>query len=435
MSLECLNNVVLNNLSINIDISNINSWNLNSDLNVISLNKWSNAIVDDLLLNDYGLTAYDNAFVNRLDGILNISQDDDRVTLNRIGFNVSTGNTTYSAHTITTITGSSIGNYFSLSGGYLQGFFKLAEYDYQLFPPRYNNGITIETLIEVLPESHGIFYLMGTRAEDKYNPFYSGETNIVSESNILYGGKFTGKTYTFEGIVTTENNYLNSYQNTTETLTSFNRPENAKTEISSSVEQYNNVSNNVISFEITNSKRLKYKYVNEFGSLVENESSKILRHTGWTLIDIVFKPYEIIQNYDETKYLCYGRRLGDLIFYVDGRSFWKIKDFNEFYFKKLDNDKEKQLGVPFNISWGGGSFGLKHSWHYSDYNKTDIIQDNNKQNLLIEQYFNSSYIGSIQKLRVYDNALNGSEILHNAIFESGLNGDIIVSKGGRLIYR
>ena len=53
-----------------------------------------------------------------------------------------------------------------------------------------------------------------------------------------------------------------------------------------------------------------------------------------------------------------------LIFYVNGRPIWTLNDFPEFYFKAFNNDREKQLGVPYSISWGGGSFGLKYSWQY-----------------------------------------------------------------------
>jgi hypothetical protein len=70
------------------------------------------------------------------------------------------------------------------------------------------------------------------------------------------------------------------------------------------------------------------------------------------------------------------------------------------------------------------------------YTGADIlVQDERKNDLLIEQNFNSSFIGGIQKLRIYDNALTSEEILHNALFESTLNPNIIVSKGGRIIYR
>jgi len=363
MNLNCLNNIITDNLAIHIDLTNLNSWNLNSGLTVNSLTKWKNATVDDLKLFDFGLTAFDNGRINKLYSGLTLTQDNNKLALYRIGFNNSSGGTFYTNYTISGVTGSSVGRYFSLFGGYLQGFFKLEDYNYNLFPSRYSNGITIETIIEILPQSEGIFYYMGTRAEDKYNQFFSGETTITDTRNILYGGKSTGYEYQFSGVTTSENNYLDAYSKDIKKLSKFREPENANTIIFDSVQQLNNISNNIISFEITDDKKIKYKYVDSNGNIIQNESPNIINRIGWTIIGIVFKPYEIIDDFKSLS-KCYPKRKGDLIFYINGRKFWKIKDFDEFYFKGLDNDKEKQLGVPYNISWGGGSFGLKNSWHY-----------------------------------------------------------------------
>jgi hypothetical protein len=78
---------------------------------------------------------------------------------------------------------------------------------------------------------------------------------------------------------------------------------------------------------------------------------------------------------------------------------------------------------------------LKHSWHFNDFNRNEIIQDISKNNLFVEKYFNSSYVGNIQKLRIYDNALSNDEIFHNTLIESrsNLGYGILVSKGGRII--
>ena len=334
------------------------------------------------------------------------------------------------------MTGTSIGNYFYLNGGYLQGFFKLYDYNYELLPPRYNNGITIETILEILPQSEGIFFYMGTRAEDKYNSYFSGETAITGITNIAYGGNhLTGYTYQYSGITTSENNYLVSFDEKNEKYSGFKQPEYSDVVILDDITQINNIGNNIISFEITDEKRLKYKYVNANGDLIQNESPNQINKLGWTIIDIVYKPYNIISNYNSLNYACYSRRKGDLIFYINGGKFWKISDFDEFYFKEINTDKEKQIGVPFNISWGGGSFGLKHSWHYDNFNKNTIIQDDQKNNLFVEKYFNDSYIGNVQKLRVYNTALLSTEILHNANIEAmNTSGyDISISKGGRII--
>ena len=435
MSLNCMNTIISNNLVACFDITNINSWNSNTGLSINSLTKWDGAVSDNINLPDFGLTGFDNGRVDNMSSGLTISYNSDKLELYRIGYNDNTGGTFYDTYSIQSVTGSSVGKYFSLNGGYLQGFFKLDGYNYELIQPRYNNGITIETLIEILPQSSGIFYFMGTRAEDKYNPYYSGETTLISGNTVLYGGKDTGYTYTFTGITTSEDNYLVSYDDINVTKSGFKEPEFSGTIVMEESDQVGNVGDNAISFEITPDRKIKYKYVNGSGLLIQNESPISLYNVGWTIISIVFKPYYVIENYDPLKCNCYPRRKGDLLFYVNGRLFWKVIDFTEFYFKSLNNNCEKQLGVPFNISWGGGSFGLKHSWHYNDISGNTIVQDARKNNLLIERYFDDSYIGNIQKLRIYDNALTSSEILHNSIIESSNcpSYGILVNKGGRII--
>jgi hypothetical protein len=390
MNLNCLNTIITDNLAIHIDITQLKSWNLNTGLTLVSLTKWNDAISSDLELFDFGLTAFDNGRTNDMINSLTLTQNDNKLNLYRVGYNNESGGTYYSGYTITPITGSSVGYYFSLDGGYLQGFFKLEDYDYQLLPPRYNKGITIETIIEILPQTEGIFYHMGTRSEDKYNLFFSGECGIVETNRVKIVGNETGYQYEFSGITTSENNYLNSNIESTTKLNAFKRPEYSDVVIDDiSPEQSGNINNNIISFEITSDKRLKYKYVNNNGNLIENESPNQINRIGWTIIDIVYKPYDIIEKYDISSYKCYLRRKGDLTFYVNGRKFWKINDFDEFYFIGLKNDKEKQIGVPYNITWGGGSFGLKHSWHYdineyvlynsgdTEYINTNFVVENN----------------------------------------------------------
>ncbi len=435
MNLNCLNTIITDNLAIHIDISKLNSWNLNNQLTLTSLTKWNNAYSDDLSLLDFGLTAFDNGRVNSMNSSLSITRNDTYLMLYRIGYNNNSGGTYYTGYTISAITGSSFGNYFNLGGGYLQGFYKLNGYNYQLFPARYNNGITIETLLEIFPQSKGIFFYMGTRAEDKYNPFFSGETMIVSATTVNYGGQYEGQQYTFSGITTSEGNYLVSYDENIEKYSQYSQPEYSDVVIFDSIEQIDNIKSNIISFEITDDKKIRYKYVDSNGNLIINDSPNPINRVGWTIISIVFKPYDVIANYNPDKYLCYARRKGDLIFYINGRKFWKIVDFDEFYFRGLNNDREKQIGVPFNMSWGGGSFGLKHSWHYANFSGNSIIQDSSKSNLLIEKYFNIPYIGNIQKLRVYNMALQSNEILHNANIDANSNANylISISKGGRLI--
>ena len=63
-----------------------------------------------------------------------------------------------------------------------------------------------------------------------------------------------------------------------------------------------------------------------------------------------------------------------------------------------------------------------------------LVKDERKNNLLIEKNFDKSFIGGIQKLKIYDIALNSSEILNNVIVDSKKYSNIKTNKGGRLIY-
>ena len=379
MNLECLNDIITTNLAIHIDLTSDKSWvNYNTGLTAFSLTKWSGAISDNLNLFDFGLTAFDNGRTDTMWSGTTITPSDTLFSMYKVGFNEvqnpTTGET--SGLTATTFyypisavtTGDSENYYFELDGGYLQGFFKLDGFNYELFPARYGSGITIETILYLYPESHGIFYMMGARAEDKYNPYFSGET-------------MTGKTVV--GVNTSFDNYLDAFNETLVHKKAFRLPEESKTTKYTEPEPIENLKNNVIAFEITQDRKLAYKYINNDGIVVRNISTTSITPTGFTMISIVYTPDNIIRTPNELK--CDPQRTGRLVFFVNGRSIWTIKEFPEFYFKPMLNDKEKQIGVPYSISWGGGSFGLKHSWHY-DF-QTYILYNSQDTNYINSNFF------------------------------------------------
>jgi len=185
MNLECLNDIITSNLAINIDLTDLNSWDLNTGLTSFSLTKWNDAVSDNINLYDFGLTGFDNGRIDTMWEGITLTSQDTLFSMYKIGYNniwnPTTGET--SGITIQTeylpisaVTTGTSGNYFDLNGGYLQGFFKLEDFNYELLPTRYGKGITIETLLYLDSDSQGIFYMMGARSEDKYNPYFSGET-------------------------------------------------------------------------------------------------------------------------------------------------------------------------------------------------------------------------------------------------------------------
>ena len=383
MDLECLKGIITDNLAIQIDLTQLKSWNLNPDFTAFSLTKWAGAVSDNINLIDFGLTEFDNGRTNLMWTGITLTPSDTLFSMYRIGYNnvinPSTGNTSgytattaYSGYTISGVTGASAttGNYFRLNGGYLQGFFKLDGYNYELLPARYNKGITIETLVYLYPNSSGIFYMMGLRAEDKYNPYFSGET-------------ITGITNITTGVTTSFDNYLNGYEPKKILKKGFRSFEDRYETKYVELPATGSTKNNVIAFELTQDKKIAYKYVDNNGLIVTNQSVATVTATGFIMIDMVFLPNYFVELPSLLE--CEPQRTGKLIFYVNGRAIWIIHEFPEYYFSALSNDKEKQIGVPYSISWGGGSFGLKNSWHY-DY-QTYVLYKGQDTNYINNNFF------------------------------------------------
>ena len=118
-------------------------------------------------------------------------------------------------------------------------------------------------------------------------------------------------------------------------------------------------------------------------------------------------------------------RRGDLVFYVNGRRHFKVENFEEIIPRALNQHRDLQVGVPFNISWGGGSIGLLENMTLSTAstaaisgctiydNPQTLQQDPDDLNLLIEQNFAGSWMGGISQLRYYIKPLKADEMYHN----------------------
>jgi hypothetical protein len=126
----------------------------------------------------------------------------------------------------------------------------------------------------------------------------------------------------------------------------------------------------------------------------------------------------------------YLNRLGDLYIYVNGYRFMTINDFEEIIPHELNTEKEKQLGVPFNISIGGGTQGLRESLIFSGCSGLTgpYIQDPELMpnqtlsgtslsglttNILMEPNFAGTFMGSVSQFRMYAEPLSAPQIQHN----------------------
>ena len=121
-------------------------------------------------------------------------------------------------------------------------------------------------------------------------------------------------------------------------------------------------------------------------------------------------------------------RKGRLKIYINGKIFYTIEDFEEIIPRALNTDKEKQVGVPFNISWGGGTQGLRENLTFTNMLGTGYTQDPEcfpkndlsgttlsglNTNILIEQNFAGTFEGGISQFRMYVTPLSAPEVKHN----------------------
>lgn len=121
-------------------------------------------------------------------------------------------------------------------------------------------------------------------------------------------------------------------------------------------------------------------------------------------------------------------RKGRLKIYVNGRLIYTIEDFEEIIPRALNTDKEKQVGVPFNISWGGGTQGLRENLTFTNMSGTGYTQDPEcfpkndlsgttlsalTTHIEIEQNFAGTFEGGISQFRMYITPLTAPEVKHN----------------------
>lgn len=193
--------------------------------------------------------------------------------------------------------------------------------------------------------------------------------------------------------------------------------------------------NNVIAFKFDKTGRIGYRKINQSRQIEEEYSEQQAVYDGWNHIVITFKPDKTYTDIKEVDDECKleNPRLGTLSIYVNGLLYYSKANFIEPQFNPYPIDRSKQIGVPYNLSWGGGSVGLKNSYNFNgDTNELPYELNQENENLLIQNNFDGYFKGGFNKLRIYNKYFNTSEVKTNYKFESEYY-NIIYNKGGRII--
>jgi len=142
-----------------------------------------------------------------------------------------------------------------------------------------------------------------------------------------------------------------------------------------------------------------------------------------------FTPTSIeVVNFDSRWFESKKYREGNLRIYINGKPFFIVDNFEEIIPRQLDTLKERQIGVPFNISVGGGTQGLKDALTITGCSSQTLIQDPELMptdildntiylglttNIKLEEIFGGSFIGDLSAFRMYIEPLNAGQIRHN----------------------
>lgn len=516
----------LNGLASFIDFRDSKCFLKNGEIE--SLSVWKNSINDGVVLKNIGFTGIDNGFIKyRKDRISN--EEFLRIYLNsnyeipseRKSFFLSPVSSNTLNYNIPLPIKENDKNFVKLNGGFYQGFFKLHNSNYQTLPSYLGNEWNVffrlrptddpileNTLNSLYPENSGMFFYIGTRAENKFWTLYNknkdniefvkrdsyneddyfgdayNENSVIDEFYLMdtssyycedceetfedyfsdayfdyespeyaimdeyvsedislrnldletYNGYDLDKKGYYE--IETDNKFLlfnrtdsgctvDTWEDDTSyTLIGrddydadnyfllFNRTDNGYTinTIQEYLEDnrkeynvYNDICNNALGFKINEDGSITYRYLvrdcegkNEISVIEETSKSNIISKNEWNDITIKIK----LLDYDNSNcYVSNGRGTMKIYIYVNGFLKLVSKELPEICLKPMDDVSEKQEGVPYNISIGGGSQGLMDTVDIDYYKIPEYI-------LPIEKYFAGTFIGDIEQFKFYDYPLD-----------------------------
>ena len=179
---------------------------------IYSLVNWTGATNTGYTFDTIGLTGVDNGLVTFEKDVLDLSNQNLVDALTGSTLIIPSGDTRFVMNLVTGTTGQYVypteriidptftfGDYIQLCGGFYQGYYKIDGSTYEVLPTRVNQAwaaefwlnknencnITGTTLNDLYPENKGIFFYMGTRAENKFwNQFEGVDSGCTSACTI-----------------------------------------------------------------------------------------------------------------------------------------------------------------------------------------------------------------------------------------------------------
>ena len=424
---------------------------------------WSSRIEagNEITLNNIGFTGVDNGLIkftkDRVSNqeFLDIFTKSTYTTKNSLTLHPISGNTMKFVYPYEVKDG-----YVALKGGYYQGFYKVFGKDYEVLPTKIENEWNLEFVLRkkdyevdenilnsVEPDNKGIFFYMGLRSENKFSRYYNGNEEVFPEEGEKLS--FMGDDISLSDVrIETENGFDiknngeydiqtdNKHMFFNRTSTGFttdswneeydvhireekkpnvnlhllmNRTSTGYTtdtisEYLDNVEFtkydiYSDLKNNAFALKINDNGSIGYRYAvvdceNESGYGITEEYSKegLVGTDEWVTVNVR------ISRLSEKNMKIY--------IYVNGNLILVSKELPIFNFRELNDVADKQEGVSYNISIGGGTQGLKEGVWLDFY-------EGYKFDSPLAKDFAGSFIGDIKSFKFYECFVDYTTIKNN----------------------
>jgi hypothetical protein len=157
---------------------------------------------------------------------------------------------------------------------------------------------------------------------------------------------------------------------------------------------FDDLKENAFALRINENGGIGYRYIvsncnmpNNIEIIEEYSISNIIKENEWVTINVQVSILDSSLNKNKRRMV--------LRFYVNGKLIFVSKDLPEFRFRRLNDIPEKQEGVPFNISLGGGTMGLIEGVWVNEIMVPDSY-------FPLMKYFGGSFIGDLKSFRFYE---------------------------------
>ncbi len=266
----------------------------------------------------------------------------------------------------------------TLNGGFYQGYYKAEGYEYQVLPNRYLKGATFEFLLnkrdlendcvdkfrlnDVYENNKGFFFYFGLNKE---NPYCSREVSGNTCEGIPYEMDYENVTvYPWEEenpfLYYTEDNVCNQ-----EISFTYKYPSCCE-----------GIGRNALGVRVTDDGKINVRFLDYSGSCISGYT-----HEDMILVDYTTEKSHIVNendhhivlkfeniSYDDDCDLFKEKGIMELSVWVDGYQVLCEK-VPELYGEPLNLHRSLQVGLPYNISVGGGTLGnIDNPYDIVDYN-------------------------------------------------------------------